>query len=140
ESQPDLVILCGYSPLLHTLLALWLRLCKIKIGLRSDNTLRHSDFSCIKGALKRLLLPPLLRMYDTWHPVGTLAREYLEAIAGTTKPTYLFPYNVDNDWFVRESAREHEQANGLRKVMGLANDDFVILGVLKWHPREDPLT
>lgn len=138
--QPDLVILCGYSPLLHAKLAWFLKRKKVRIGLRSDNTLPHSSFKGPKGLAKKILLPFWLRQYDTWHPVGTLARQYLETMAGIKKPAYLFPYNIDNEWFHRESTGHRHNRDELRKGMGFSSEDKVVLGIMKWHEREDPVT
>lgn len=138
--QPDLVILSGYYPRLHAKLAIILRLKGICIGLRSDNTIPHSELSGMKGLLKKAFLRYWLRIYDSWHPVGTLAREYLETISGTRKPTFYFPYNVNNDWFSEVSSTDYSQRNELRQSCGIPSNAYVILGIMKWHPREDPLT
>ena len=138
--NPNLVLLCGYYPPLHARLAWLLGKRGLRIGLRSDNTLEHSDFGGLKGLVKRLILPRWLRRYDTWHPVGSLARRYLETISGAQKPTFLFPYSVDVDWFARQAVEVRKQRSEFRRQLGLADEDFVILGVLKWHAREDPLT
>jgi len=138
--NPDLIILCGYYPPLHASLARLLGKRGVRIGLRSDNTLQHSDFSGLKGLAKRMILPRCLRRYDTWHPVGSLARNYLETISGIQKPTFLFPYSVDVDWFARISDKFRRQRSELRQELGLADTDFVMLGIMKWHEREDPLT
>jgi len=138
--NPDLVLLSGYYPPLHARLAWLLKKRGVRIGLRSDNTLEHSDFSGLKGLAKRLILPRWLRRYDTWHPVGSLAREYLETIAGVKKPTFLFPYSVDVDWFAKISDKFRQQRSKLRQDFGLTDKDFVVLGIMKWHEREDPLT
>jgi len=138
--RPDLVILGGYYPLLYAKIAWFIKRKGIRIGLRSDNTLLHSAFKGIKGAIKHLFLPFWLRQYDTWHPVGTLARQYLEEIANTKKPTYFFPYNVDNDWFLEESSRYRYERNVILTGMGFSPHDSIVLGVMKWHDREDPLT
>jgi len=125
---------------MHALLAILLKLRGIRIGLRTDGTLRHSRFVGIKGLVKRAVLPFWFRQYDTWHPVGTLARRYLEVMAGTSRPTFLFPYNVDNAWFMKNAGEWRGRRDQVRMGMGLLPTDFVILGVMKWHPREDPLT
>ena len=138
--RPDLVIVCGYMPVTHALLALGLKLRGLKVGLRSDNTLQHSRFAGLKGVVKRAILPLWLRLYDSWHPVGTLATEYLRTLARTKRPVFLFPYNVDNAWFMRKAAAHSEQRDAWRAGMGWGQGDFVVLGVMKWHPREDPLT
>jgi glycosyltransferase involved in cell wall biosynthesis len=138
--QPSLVILIGYFPPLHAKLAWLLKRRGVRIGLRSDNTIPHSSFKGVKGVIKNLFLPFWLKRYDTWHPVGTLARQYLEKTANTKKPTYLFPYNVDNDWFAVESSKHRRNRDAIRTEMGLSSHDFVVLGIMKWHNREDPLT
>jgi glycosyltransferase involved in cell wall biosynthesis len=137
---PDLVLLCGYTPLLHSRLAWLLKKNKVRIGLRSDNTLRHSSFRGLKGLAKRLVLPFWLRQYDTWHPVGTLAAEYLKKIAKTEKPVCYFPYSVDNAWFARQAAVYKQNQTELKSQIGFSENDFIVLGVMKWHRREDPLT
>ena len=138
DRRPDLVILSGYYPPLHARLAWRLKRAGIRIGLRSDTTLEHAVFRGLKGGVKRWVLPVWLRRYDTWHPVGTLARRYLETLAGCRRPTYLFPYNVDNAWLAAEAGRQRRDA--LRAGIGVGGGDLVVLGVLKWHDREDPLT
>lgn len=140
KDNPDLVILSGYYPRLHAVLAVLLKLKGVKIGLRSDNALPHSDLSGIKGWLKGKALSYWLKIYDRWHPVGTLAHEYLETISGTTKPTFYFPYNVDNNWFQEQSEKWRSQKEEIRHSLNIPPHAYVILGIMKWHPREDPLT
>jgi glycosyltransferase involved in cell wall biosynthesis len=140
ESNPSLVIVSGYYPVLHACLALLLKLRAVRIGLRIDNTELHSRYVGVKGILKRVALPILVRFYDTWHPVGTLARQHLEKVASAKRPTFLFPYNVDNEWFASNSRMSLVERAALRKELGFAEDDFVVLGVMKWNDREDPLT
>ncbi len=94
----------------------------------------------MKGVVKRLTLPFWLKQYDTWHPVGTLARQYFEKIAKKKKPTFLFPYNVDNDWFEVESTKHRLNRDVIRSEMGFSSRDFIVLGILKWNDREDPIT
>lgn len=138
--HPELVIISGYSPLFHARLAWLLKRKKVRIGLRSDNTLRHSSFHGVKGIAKRCLLPEILRFYDCWHPVGTLARQYLEKMAGEIRPTFLFPYAVDNRWFADQAELSRPEQIRLRNSLSLARETFIVLGILKWHEREDPLT
>lgn len=137
--SPDLVLISGYYPPLHRKLVLPLKKLHLRVGLRSDNTLYHSNFSGIKGLVKKLVLPVWLRRYDTWHPVGTLAREYLEAVSRAQRPTYLFPYNVDNDWCAQHSQAFRGHRDSLLADMGFSAQSFVVLGIMKWHEREDPL-
>lgn len=139
DQAPHLVLISGYYPPLHRKLVRPLRRRGYRVGLRSDNTLAHSSFRGIKGLAKKLLLPVWLRRYTSWHPVGGLAREYLEVVSGTRRPTYLFPYNVDNAWFAEVAARWRARRPALLQELGFPGDSVVILGVMKWHEREDPL-
>jgi glycosyltransferase involved in cell wall biosynthesis len=138
--HPDLVIISGYYPPLHTMLAILLKRRGIRVGLRSDNTIHHSVFKGVKGAIKRLVLPRLLGLYDSWHPVGSLAKKYLSIISKTERPVFFFPYNVHNDWFLSESSGYQRQSGPIRATLGFTKEDFVVLGILKWVDREDPLT
>ncbi|MCU0598370.1 MAG: glycosyltransferase family 4 protein [Desulfobacterales bacterium] len=140
KEKPDLVILCGYFPALHARLAWMLKKKGVRIGLRSDNTRRHSNLKGVKGIIKRLGLPLWLRRYNTWHPVGTLAAEYLRWMAGSEKPVYYFPYSADNAWFEKCAKECQKDRNHIRQEMGFRNDDFIVLGLMKWTQREDPLT
>ena len=137
--EPDLVIISGYAPASHRKLVRPLQRLGCRVGLRSDNTLRHSSLGGVKGWFKQLYLRRWLSRYDSWHPVGSLAREYLENIAANKRPVFLFPYNVDVDWFAEESAN-HARLVELRHEYGIQEDDLVVLGIVKWHEREDPLT
>jgi glycosyltransferase involved in cell wall biosynthesis len=138
--QPDHVVICGWYPRSHALLALLLRLSGMRIGVRSDNTLEHTDFSGFKGWLKRRVMSGWLSLYHAWHPVGTLARAYVETLSVTRRPVFYFPYAVDVDWFAQHAAQYRGQCSQFREKFGLAADDYVVLGVMKWTEREDPLT
>lgn len=140
QLRPSLVVISGYYPAGHLLLAILLKIAGVSIGLRSDNTLEHSRFTGMKGLIKRLVLPGILCLYDTWHPVGSAAEQYLHAIAHCRRPVFRFPYAPDNEWFARESEPWRARRVMERQNLGWGAGDFVVLGVLKWHPREDPLT
>jgi len=47
---------------------------------------------------------------------------------------------VDNEWFYREAAKYRCNRDAIRRQIGFSADNFVVLGVLKWTDREDPLT
>ena len=138
--KPGLVLLCGYYPPLHARLAIHLKRLGVRIGLRSDNTLPHSSFKGLRGIAKLIVLPHLLAMYDTWHPVGSLAEQYLKHIARRERPVFRFPYCVDNEWFIQRSDAVRADRSAARRRYGLRDEDFVILGVCKWAEREDPMT
>lgn len=138
--QPDLVIVAGYYPRFHLLLALLLRLLGQPIGLRSDNTLRHTPLTGWRGWLRRRLVGRIQRLFHSWHPVGDQALAYLRELSGTERPSYRFAYAVDNDWFASRSAVERSGRAQWLAECGWPADAFVVLGILKWTVREDPLT
>jgi glycosyltransferase involved in cell wall biosynthesis len=138
--QPSLVVICGYYPRSQLLLALLLRALGLRIGLRSDNTLRHTQLSGLRGRVRRLVVGRIQRLFHTWHPVGEQAHAYLHSLSGTHRPSYRFAYAVDNDWLARESELSRHRRIGFLQSLGWPAEAFVVLGIMKWTEREDPLT
>jgi glycosyltransferase involved in cell wall biosynthesis len=138
----DLIIISGYFPIFHSLLALYAWLRRVPVGLRSDTTLQHSKSvdRSLKGLLKKLIFPVFLKIYSTAHPVGTLAQEYLLHYGIDKKQMFLFPYAANNEWFHVKSGEYAIRRLGLRREIGIAEDAFVVLGILKFNEREDPMT
>jgi glycosyltransferase involved in cell wall biosynthesis len=69
-----------------------------------------------------------------------LARDYLEKMARHQRPYFFFPYAVDVSWFEKQSAIYRARRDEIRRSFGIGADDFSVLGIMKWHPREDPVT
>jgi DNA-binding transcriptional MerR regulator len=138
--KPDLVIVAGYYPRFQLLLALLLRLRGQRIGLRSDNTLRHTHLIGWRGWVRRQAVGRIQRLFHSWHPVGNQALAYLRELSGTDRPSYRFAYAVDNHWFASRSAVERSGRAEWLTERGWPADAFVVLGILKWTTREDPLT
>ena len=138
--QPDLVIVAGYYPRSHLLLSLWLKATGQPIGLRSDNTLQHTLFAGWRGRLRQPIIGCIQRLYDTWHPVGEQAQAYLLRLSGTSRPSFPFPYAVDRAWFASGAAASRRERQQFLGEQGWPAEAFVVLGIVKWTPREDPLT
>ena len=138
--QPDLVIVAGYYPRFQLLLALLLRLRGQRIGLRSDNTLRHTHLIGWRGWCRRQTVGRIQRLFHSWHPVGNQALAYLRELSGTERPSYRFAYAVDNHWFASHAAVERSGRAQWLADRGWPADAFVVLGIMKWTDREDPLT
>lgn len=140
ELAPNHVIVSGYWPKLHRDIMHSLKRHRVSVGLRSDNTIRHSKLGGVRGFFKRLYLRRLLARYDVWHPVGQQAADYLIHLSSEVRPVSFFPYNVDTNWF-REQVkltRTHRAQQLLD--LGFAEDSYILLGVMKWSEREDPMT
>ena len=134
--NPDLIILCGWFPISHYILAILLKIKGYKIGLRSDNI---SDYSRM-NSIKKIYMPFILNIYNTWHPVGQLAGKFLNTISLSKKSIYYFPYTIDVDWFRDRNKFYKQDIATYKKKLGINENDFVVLGVLKWNDREDPIT
>lgn len=138
--KPRHVIICGWYPRSHALLALLLRLSGVSIGVRSDNTLEHTNLSGVFGLVKRFAMFFWLGVFDTWHPVGSLAKTYMQKLSMIKRPVFYFPYSVDVEWFREQSKNYKSKRTHIRAQLGLSHDDYVVLGVMKWADREDPIT
>jgi glycosyltransferase involved in cell wall biosynthesis len=140
QENPIHVIVSGYWPKLHRDILYLLRAKNVSVGLRSDNTIQHSRLGGLRGVLKRLYLSRLLTKYDVWHPVGNQAAAYLEHLSSKPRPVRLFPYNIDRDWFRDRAARARAKRADRLTQLGWPVDSFVVLGIMKWADREDPIT
>jgi glycosyltransferase involved in cell wall biosynthesis len=72
--------------------------------------------------------------------VGNQALAYLRELSGNDRPSYRFAYAVDNDWFASRSTVERSGRAQWLIDCGWPADAFVVLGIMKWTEREDPLT
>ena len=140
KSHHDLVIIAGYYPAGHLLIVLLCRLRGKAVGLRSDSILLYGKPTGFRGIVKSLLLPRILGLYRTGHPTGTLAAEYLLHYGMPKEQLFMFPYNVDNDWLTQQTVNAESSCEELRKQLGIPTEAPVILGILKFVPREDPMT
>ena len=140
REQPGLVVICGYFPRSQLLLAIFLRLLGQRIGLRSDNTLSHTTFHGLRGKLRRLGIGPIQRLFHTWHPVSEQAHTYIRTLSGVERPSYRFAYAVDNEWFHAQSNLSRQNRSWFLFNQRWPEDAFVVLGIMKWNHREDPLT
>ncbi len=140
KQGPCHVIIGGWYPRSHALLALLLRLSGVSIGVRSDNTLEHTDLRGMGGILKRAFMSVWLGLYDVWHPVGSLSHAYLRQLSIRKRETFYFPYAIDMEWFVEKSMRVRAERDRRREELGLQAGDYVVIGVMKWSHREDPVT
>jgi glycosyltransferase involved in cell wall biosynthesis len=140
RQQPDLVLICGYYPRSHLWLIVILRLLGQRIGLRSDNTLTHTNMKGWSGRVRRLTVGSIQRLFHTWHPVGEQAHAYLRTLSGTERPTHRFAYAVDNEWFAEHASHARQHRSAFLARQGWPDDAYLVLGIMKWTEREDPLT
>ena len=135
----DLVIVSGYNTLLTLAIAMLGKFHQTAVGLRGDSVFTHQKNNW-KWRLKNILLPLIFRIYATGHPTGSLTRNVMKHYGMSDRALFYFPYAVDNEYLKAEADKCAPKKISKRETMGIGPDDFVILGVLKFVPREDPLT
>ena len=140
EKRHDLVIFSGYRSFLYFIGPYLCRAFGTAAGLRSDNILCNEDSASLKWRLKRLILPFFFRIYTWGLPVGSLAAEYLKSFGFTSKNMSFFPYTVDADECRRQYEKSLPDAKAKKEKMGIMEGSFIILGIMKFVPREDPMT
>ena len=136
----NLVIVSGNSAIFRFFLALCLRLNGVSVGLRSDMILLYAQPHSAKSILKNILWPFLFKLYSSGHPTGTLAEEYLLKYGFSRDHIFRFPYTVDNNYIAERCRRYRKHRNRLRKALNIKSDSFVVLGIIKFNEREDPMT
>lgn len=138
--HPDHVVISGYWPKLHRDIMRCLTQNNVSVGLRSDNTLRHTKLGGLQGKIKRAYLKRLLAKYSVWHPVGSQAEHYLRSLSGEPRPVSYFPYTADNDWFKEHVLSHRVNRSSYLSQLGFPEHSQIILGIMKWSEREDPMT
>ena len=140
NGKHDLVVVAGYTNWVILLAAICLRVRGCPVGMRSDSVLLGRRMNGMKERLKRAILRRGFSwLFRTGHPTGTLARDYLIHCGFQDASLFLFPYNVDGDYLRRQASRVDE-IERIRRRFDIAANAFVVLGVVKLIPREDPLT
>lgn len=129
---PAGVVLCDLPVLPRQLLALLLRICGIKVGLRSDK-------NCLSAGSRRGFLLGLERTithrsYNFLAPVSPLTKDYYDW--PDKKPVIPFPYpSLDYYAAIAESKEVRYKA---RDSLGIEKNAFVFLAVVKFVERENP--
>ena len=140
KGKYDLVIICSYNSGLFLLIAFTCFLLRIPIGLRSDNVMLYRGKTNWKWRIKDFIYPLFFKVFTTAHPTGSKAAEYFKAYGITDDQIFIFPYNVDNDELKRSSRESLSKQTQIRAALKINTTDRIVLGVLKFADREDPLT
>jgi glycosyltransferase involved in cell wall biosynthesis len=132
----ELVIVPGWGRPELDLLALLFR--RQPLGVRLDTAMIYPELRA-KAHLKRALLKRLFRRYSVFHPVGSLSEAFLRTVGMGQDRIFRFPYAVDNEYFRATSGAFRKRRDGLLQDQGISPQHFVVLGVLKFIPRENPM-
>ena len=138
QSPFDALIVEGHEGAPQKTGMAWARRRGVPLIYRSDSTLLYTQ-PLWKRAAKRLLRPSLLRRFSAFLPLSSPAAEYLRHYGVSDERIFLSPYMVDNDWYAREVERWREQCKEIRISLDLARFEKIVLAVLRFEDRENPL-
>jgi glycosyltransferase involved in cell wall biosynthesis len=132
----DLVIFPGYSSLETTLPAILPH--RQNLGMRLDTASIYPE-AAWKAWCKRKVLRRLFRRFATFHPVGSLTEQFLEGLGVSRAKMFRFPYAVDNAYFAEKASQFRQRRERILSDLAISSGTFVVLGVLKFVPRENPM-
>jgi glycosyltransferase involved in cell wall biosynthesis len=108
----------------------------IKVLLRGESHLRGEQQGSMKLRVKESLLPRLFELIDGFLAIGTLNREYYLHYGVPADLIFMTPYAVDNAFFRTHAEQARPRREELRRELGLARGQPVILYASKFQSRK----
>ncbi|MFZ0422332.1 MAG: glycosyltransferase family 4 protein [Xanthobacteraceae bacterium] len=102
----------------------------IPVMVRSDSHLANPR-PLVKRAVKAVVLPPLLRLFDMFLPTGTRSAQYLRRYRVPESRIRIVPYCIDVDTFASAAVRGRVERERLRREFGAAAGESMVLFVGK---------
>jgi len=139
-TAPDVVLVAGWHSAMQVRA---IRACNrrgIPVLYRGDSTLFSGPRRLVQP-LWRLKTRLMLRRFDGYLAVGTHADDYLRRFGAPDPLIVRSPHAVDNSRFQREAdrLRDADSRSELRRAIGAAASDFVVLFAGRFHERKRPL-
>jgi glycosyltransferase involved in cell wall biosynthesis len=132
----DLVIFPGYSSLEAIFLALLPH--GQNLGMRVDTAPIYPEARW-KAWCKRMVLRRLFQRFATFHPVGSLTEQFLKRLGVPSSKMFRFAYAVDNAYLAERAERFRQERERILSDLRISSATFIVLGVLKFVPRENPV-
>lgn len=110
-----------------------------RLVLRHDATDQLTRAGGLKGWLRARWLRALYRRVDVFAVVGKVARRHLLRLGVPRGKMVDSPFCVDTDWVQSQIKRWRPRLSGIRKKLGVANGDLVLLFSGKLIPQKGPL-
>lgn len=139
KTNSDLIIISGYSSWLYLMMAIIGKIKMINIGLRADSVFLYR-VNNLKWKLKDIILPLIYKLYRSGHPTSSLTKELMISYGMKENAIFYFPYAVDDSFIINQYNNNVINRVSLRSIFKINEDDIVLLGVIKFVNREDPLT
>jgi glycosyltransferase involved in cell wall biosynthesis len=135
--RADAVLVFGWNLRSH-LAALRYFKSRLPVFFRGDSTLLDASSSA-RAVARRLFLTWIYRHVDVAISVGQNNRDYFHWCGLPQSRIKFAPHSIDNDRFADPSHRESQRADGLRKEMGIREDEILYLYAGKLIDKKDPI-
>jgi glycosyltransferase involved in cell wall biosynthesis len=135
--RPDAVLVYGYAQI-NALRALhWCRARKLPAMIISDSE-PLSRRSGWKNAVKRLLIPPIMKRFSAALSVGDQNETYYRSYGVDPRRIFRSPFTIDEPVYREASRNRMTLRAATRKEWGIGDDVTVALFVGKLSPRKRP--
>ena len=134
-SQPEVVVVSGWSTFASQAAAVWCRARGVPYVLLVESNERHARPGW-RRAVKGVVVPPILRGAAEVLVVGTLARESMLARGVDPEQISIFADTIDAAEFAAEVDRLRPRRDALRAEVGLAPENVAVLSVARLAPEK----
>ena len=136
--QPDRVLVFAYTPVFISLSTLLLKIRGQALLLRADGTDRAFPCSWLKSSIKDAVLRLWYRQFRHVFPIGTDSDRHFARLGVPQPHRHPVSYAVDVDFFAHQQQRWSHQRSRLRRELGIAPTDLVLLWSAKMTPVKAP--
>lgn len=133
--RPDAVVQYGYAQMTQLRALAWCRwrgVPSLMIG-DGENRRKHPG---VKGAVRSMVLPGLLRQYAGFLTVSDQNQEFYRAHGVPAERLFRSPFPFDQDAYHDARARRGEHSAAIRQRHGIADDAMIFLMVGKLSDRK----
>jgi glycosyltransferase involved in cell wall biosynthesis len=135
DFSPDVVYVHGYEGSYARAAMRWAKRNGAPVLMTTDSELRHSRPLHVR-AIKRLVLPWILRKVDLFLTVGDGNERYFEHYGVRSDRFHRVPFSIDSFYYDQVLADRTANRDALRQELGIPRDAVVILTVGKLIPRK----
>src|SRR5436853_722461 len=132
----DLVIVPGYTRVDTSLLAMAFQ--SQALGMRLDTAPIYAEPRW-RAWCRQIVLRRFFRRFATFHPVGSLTERFLKGLDVSPLRIFRFPYAADNTYLAEKANKFRPERRQILDDLGFSAGTFIVLGVLKFVPRENPM-
>ena len=136
--RPDQVLVFAYTPVFISLSTLLLKIRGQALLLRADGTDRAFPRSWLKSSIKDAVLRLWYRQFRHVFPIGADSDRHFARLGVAASRRHPVPYAVDVDFFAQQQQRWSHQRSSLRRELGIAPTDLVLIWSAKMTPVKAP--